>query len=161
MKGNKIILEKLNKDELKILTALFNFVIPSCSEKKTPSAGILCEAENAFSDQDIVLFKEVVAQIDNIADTIKGKVFVELSKEEVILTINHLKKQSARDYNNFVFRIVNYYYTNNKVLEAIGIQSSPPFPDGNFVIEGDLLLFEKVYLKGEVYRKFPPNIEQI
>ena len=45
------------------------------------------------------------------------------------------------------------YYSNKNVLTKLEVGSIPPFPEGNFVKEGDLYLLEKVFTKGPIYKK--------
>jgi len=157
MEDNRIYIEKLNKEYKIILTALFNFVIPPSSDKKMPGAGLLCNIDNAIKVQDFSLFEGAIIKLNDNSRIMYSKEFSKLSSEEAFLIIEDFKNKSKRNFNSLVFKIINYYYTSNLVLEAIGIKSQPPFPDGNYVIEGDLLIFEGVYLRGEIYRKCKSN----
>ena len=41
---------------------------------------------------------------------------------------------------------------NEKVLELIGVEERPPFPNGYQIEKGDLSLLEPVFLRGKIYR---------
>jgi hypothetical protein len=144
-----------NDMEDKKLEIVFNFVIPPSSDNKMPGAGFLCEKENYFTTQDITLFNNTINQLSLDAQLEFDKEFTQLDFQELSLILKVFKKKNLRNFNNLIFRINTYYYSNDRVLKAIGIQSRPPFPDGNFVIEGDLLLFEEVYLRGNICRECP------
>ena len=63
-----------------------------------------------------------------------------------------LKKNNFRDFSNFVNSFLILYYSNLKVLKKLNVGSIPPFPDGNFVKEGDIYLLEQVFLKEKIYK---------
>ena len=153
MQVNKVDTTKLNYEESLIIKELFNFIIPPSSDKKLPGAAYLCDLDNHFSVQDFSLFRKTIEQISDYANSEYSKDFSKLNTSLQLSLLDDLKKKSKRNFNEIAFRIINYYYTSECVLKAIGQQSHPPFPDGNYVEEGDLSLFEKVYLKGAIYRK--------
>ena len=49
--------------------------------------------------------------------------------------------------------LMECYYQNGNVLEAINLGNRAPFPEGYHITEGDLTLLEEVYERGEIYRK--------
>ncbi len=63
-----------------------------------------------------------------------------------------LKKNNFRDFSNFVNTFLILYYSNLEVLKKLNVGSIPPFPDGNFVKEGDIYLLEQVFLKEKIYK---------
>ena len=63
-----------------------------------------------------------------------------------------LKKNNFRDFSNFVNSFLIIYYSNLEVLKKLNVGSIPPFPDGNFVKEGDIYLLEQVFLKEKIYK---------
>ena len=63
-----------------------------------------------------------------------------------------LKKNNFRDFSNFVNTFLILYYSNLEVLKKLNVGSIPPFPDGNFVKEGDIYLLEQVFLKEKLYK---------
>lgn len=96
-----------------------------------------------------------ITEIGEINNLEYSKDFKTLNVDEKKDVIQLFKKKSKRHFNEIVFKVITYYYTNEKVLSVISSQSVPPFPKGNFVKEGDLLLFEDVFLKGNIWRKCP------
>lgn len=63
-----------------------------------------------------------------------------------------LKKNNFRDFSNFVNTFLILYYSNLEVLKKLNVGSIPPFPDGNYVKEGDIYLLEQVFLKEKIYK---------
>ena len=70
------------------------------------------------------------------------------SSNELIV---EFKKNNPRIFNELSLNIIIYYYTNYNVLNAIKVKSVPPFPNGNSVHDGDLLLLENVFLREPMY----------
>ena len=67
--------------------------------------------------------------------------------------LTQFKKANFRDFSVFVNLVLMLYYSNKNVLTKLEVGSIPPFPEGNFVKEGDLYLLEKVFTKGPIYKK--------
>ena len=66
--------------------------------------------------------------------------------------LNLLKKANFRDFSVFVNMVLILYYSNPIVLSKLEVGSVPPFPDGNFVKEGDIYLLEQVFLREKIYK---------
>lgn len=66
--------------------------------------------------------------------------------------LNQFKKANFRDFSVFVNMVLILYYSNPLVLSKLEVGSVPPFPDGNFVKEGDIYLLEQVFLREKIYK---------
>lgn len=66
--------------------------------------------------------------------------------------LDFLKKNNFRDFSNFVNSFLILYYSKLEVLKKLNLGSIPPFPNGNFVKEGDIYLLEQVFLKEKIYK---------
>ena len=145
------------ENQLKLFILLFNYIIPESKSRKIPGAAILLESTEAFTDEFIQFLTKTLnlfeIQINNKSE-IKLHSFCEL---DIIEIIEEFKIKNIRIFNELVLNIISYYYTNQFVLNSIGIQSIPPYPIGNFVLEGDLLLLEKVFLREKIYREVDLN----
>jgi hypothetical protein len=96
-------------------------------------------------------------------DNISHQKFVEISKRICEKTdqkciknnedLGQFKKANFRDFSVFVNLVLMLYYSNKNVLKKLEVGSIPPFPEGNFVKEGDLYLLEQVFIKGPIYRQ--------
>ncbi len=105
---------------------------------------------------------ELILQGIDLKNTTHAK-FVEVSKlicNKIGLNkinneedLNLFKKAYFRDYSVFVNLVLILYYSNHAVLLKLQMGSVPPFPEGNFVKEGDLYLLEQVFIKGPIYRQ--------
>lgn len=66
--------------------------------------------------------------------------------------LNQFKKANFRDFSVFVNLVLILYYSNQTVLSKLDVGSVPPFPEGNFVKEGDIYLLEQVFLREKIYK---------
>lgn len=66
--------------------------------------------------------------------------------------LNQFKKNNFRKFSVFVNMLLLVYYSNVTVLSKLEVGSIPPFPEGNYVKEGDVYLLEKVFLKEKIYK---------
>ena len=53
----------------------------------------------------------------------------------------------------FSHQFMDCYYTNDRVLEGLGLEVKPPFPDGNIVESGDFRLLEPVIQRDKFMRE--------
>ena len=143
---------KFNDENLIILKDIFHFIIP-VDNNKLPGADYLLEKDIDFLQEDITLFINISNQISKESLKLYAKNFLKLNKEERKNLLIEFSKKNKKEFINLALRVVTYYYTDSYILGKIGIKSIPPFPDGNYVIEGDLIMFEDVYLRGSIYRK--------
>lgn len=51
--------------------------------------------------------------------------------------------------------VLTWYYQQDRVLEALGLEARPPFPKGNTVESGDLSLLQSVIDRGRIHRDAP------
>ena len=144
---------EFNNEETEVLKFLLDFVIPSSSSCSLPSASFLFE--KTIKGKDFLLFHEAIKAIIEMAKIEYPEGFGSLNIDKKNTVIQHFKNKTKRNFNEIIFKIITDYYTSEKVLSVVSSQSVPPFPNGNFVKEGDLLLFEDVFLKGDICRKCP------
>jgi hypothetical protein len=95
-------------------------------------------------------------------DNISHQKFVEISKvicekigQKCIKNsedLSQFKKANFRDFSVFINMVLILYYSNKTVLTKLEVGSIPPFPEGNFVKEGDIYLLEQVFLKEKIYK---------
>jgi hypothetical protein len=152
LEDNQPIFENLDKEQKKTLTTVLNLIIPANEDYKMPSAndvGFSLYIENVNIKPFI---QEVLIAIIDEAHNNYGQAFFTLSLDEQLQLINVLKRKHLRLFNSLTNHVFQCYYQNDNVLEAIGVDARPPFPNGYFVEEGDVLLLESVYYRGKIYR---------
>ena len=73
-----------------------------------------------------------------------------LKKEIVFKRYSKLEKIF---FDKFIEKLLDCYYTNDRVLVGLGLDLNPPFPTGNDVETGDFSLLNPVKQRGEFFRK--------
>jgi hypothetical protein len=140
------------EEEIIILKFLFNIIIPESKSALMPSAAILINSIDLFSIEFLNLIRKSLSIIDLITMNQVEKKWASFIDSERTDIINEFKRKNVRFYNKLSLKVVSHYYSNEVVLKSIGIKSIPLFPEGNSVLEGDLLLLENVFLKNSFYR---------
>jgi len=146
--NNNIFCEK----EIIIIKFLFNFIIPESKSALMPSAAILINSIDLFSIEFVNLIIKSLSIIDLITMNQVEKKWASFLDSERADIVNEFKRKNIRFYNELSLKVVSHYYCNEVVLKSIGIKSIPLFPEGNSVLEGDLLLLENVFLRNSFYR---------
>jgi hypothetical protein len=132
-------MEILNSDEIKKVGIILKLILPN-ENTNMPEASIILnnlDLNNKIDFKFIEASKEIcfnIAKIENQVD------------------LDNFKKQYFRTYFNFVNSSLILYYSHNEVIRNLNMGSSPPFPEGNYIKEGDIYLLEQVYLKGKIYK---------
>jgi len=149
---NQHISNTLDKEQNKTLKTVLNLIIPANEDYKMPSAndvGFYSYMENINSESFI---QEALITIIDESHNNYSREFSSLSADEQFQLVNVLKRKHNRLFINLTNHVFQCYYQNDNVLEAIGVEARPPFPNGYFVKEGELLLLESVYNRGKIYR---------
>jgi|LakMenE01Jun11ns_1017448.scaffolds.fasta_scaffold9864967_2 hypothetical protein len=140
---------ELTENQLKLFNLLFNYIIPECKSRKIPGAAILLESTETFTEEFMQSLTKTLYLIEMIINNKSERKLYSYSELDII---EEFKRKNTRIFNELILYIITYYYSNQIVLKSIGIQSIPPYPDGNFIIEGDIFLLEQVFLKQRIYR---------
>jgi len=128
-----------NKKEIEKLDIILKLILPNINTNM-PDANLI------LNDLDInnkIDFKFIEAS--------KALCF-KIEKIENQEDLDIFKKRNFRDFSNFVNSCLILYYSNKEVLKNLKVGSTPPFPEGNYVKEGDIYLLEQVFLKEKMYK---------
>jgi hypothetical protein len=132
-------MEIFNKNEIEKLDIILKLILPNINTNM-PDANLILnnlDINNKIHYKFIEASKELcfkIEKIENQAD------------------LDILKKRNFRDFSNFVNSCLILYYSNKEVLKNLKVGSTPPFPEGNYVKEGDIYLLEQVFLKEKMYK---------
>ena len=152
MKDEKFVSKNLGQEQELTLNVLLNLFIPPREDGKIPGAadvGFLAYIQNGNSVQWI---REGLINIIEESHNKYGQEFSSLSNFEQNQLIDKLRGRFRHFFNRFTTQVIQCYYQHDDVLEAIGLEARPPFPQGYLLEEGDLTLLEPVYLRGKIYR---------
>lgn len=135
-------MEMFSEDEIIKLNSILKLILP-VGESRMPQAEIILYSLD-FANTNHIMFVELIKEIIN-----KISVNLIISEED----LNQFKKSNFRGFSVFVNLVLIHYYSNKAVLNKLEVGSVPPFPEGNFVKEGDIYLLESVFLKEKIYRE--------
>ncbi len=128
-----------NQKEIEKLDIILNLILPNINTNM-PDANLI------LNDLDInnkIDFKFIEAS---------KALCLKIEKIENQEDLDIFKKRNFRDFSNFVNSCLILYYSNKEVLKNLKVGSTPPFPEGNYVKEGDIYLLEHVFLKEKMYK---------
>lgn len=130
-----------SSDETEKLVSILKWIIPS--------------GDTGMPELELILHNLDLADPNHIQFVERGKIIcskVEKNQIESENDINRLKKAHFRDFSVFVNSVLILYYSQKEVLLKLEVGRVPPFPEGNFVKEGDIYLLEDVFLRGKIYK---------
>ena len=133
--------EIFSLEEIEKLNSIFKLIMPAGKTGMPEAELILHNIDLANSNH--TKFVELTKLICNKID------LNQIKNEE---DLNQFKKANFREFSVFVNMVLILYYSNKTVLSKLGVGSVPPFPEGNFLKEGDIYLLEQVYLKDKLYK---------
>jgi len=151
-KNEKLVTNNLSVEEKETLQTLLTLIIPSSKDGKMPSAadvGFINYVDNNIHSSWL---QDGLLKIIEESQKKYGKIFSDLSSAEKSELIENLKRSFLKFFNRLTTETIKCYYQHDTVLDAIGIDPRPPFPNGQILEEGDLSLLEAVYLRGKIYR---------
>lgn len=136
-----------------ILGAVLPMIIPASKDGVMPSAGDLdflpWLAE--YATDAVASIQTALDRIDEVARE-AGEAFVERDATSRQQVINLMLENERRTLGPLGDQVMACYYSDEKVLEALGANPGPPFPDGNTVKQADLGLLDPVRQRGKIWR---------
>ena len=151
-KDNNIVSDTLNEKQEKTLMALLNLIIPPSKDGRLPGAADIDFLTYIHNEKLYPLIQNVLINVIEESHGEYDQDFSALSAYHQLHLTDQLRRRHNRFFTLLVTHIVRCYYQHDKVLEAIGLEARPPFPDGYRLEEGDLTLLEPVYKRGKIYR---------
>jgi hypothetical protein len=134
-------IEIFSLDERKKINSILSLIIPA-GDTGMPEAQLILKTINLDIPSHIKFVEVSKAICDRISVN-------QINNEK---DLNLFQKNNFRDFSIFVNMVLILYYSNIIVLQKLGVGSVPPFPDGNFVKDGDIYLLEQVFLKDKIYK---------
>ena len=145
----------LSEPQRKILRTLIGSIIPASKEYDAPGA------DDPLIFQDVLItsrsytdmFEAGLEDIDQQAmRSHDGVGFAALSDADR----RAMAEQLSRTLNPFLRTLVSItaqcYYRDDRVMQALGMEPRPPFPEGFTIEEGDWTLLEPVRRRGKLFR---------
>lgn len=144
----------LSDDQRSLLDGVLDRLIPPTSEM--PGAGQAGTAEylDTIVGESPRLARLFAAGIRSIeaAAMQRGSSFVEMSCEQQDDILKHVESNESAFFEALLMHSYNGYYSDPKVVEALGLEPRPPQPRGHEVEFGDFSTLEAVQSRGQAYR---------
>ena len=128
-------------DEIEKINSILKLIMPA-GETGMPEAELILNSID-LANTNHTKFVELSKIICNKID------LNQIKNEE---DLNQFKKVNFREFSVFVNMVMILYYSNKTILLKLEVGSVPPFPEGNFVKEGDIYLLEQVFLREKIYK---------
>jgi hypothetical protein len=132
-------MEIFNTKEIEKLDIILKLIIPNINTNM-PDANLILNNLDINNKIDLKFIENSKA------------VCFKIEKIENQEDLDIFKKRNFRDFSNFVNSSLILYYSHKEVLKNLNVGSIPPFPEGNYVKEGDIYLLEQVFLKEKMYK---------
>ncbi len=152
VKDKKLVTDNFNNEQNETLQTILTLIIPSSLDGKIPSAADVGFINYLDNNIQISWLQEGLLKIIEESQKKYGKAFLDLSSSDQSELIDNLKRSFLKFFNRLTTEAIKCYYQHDTVLDAIGVDAHPPFPNGQILEEGDLSLLEAVYLRGKIYR---------
>ena len=66
--------------------------------------------------------------------------------------LNEVKLKNIRLFTEFIKQVFRAYYSDKQVLSILNVGASPPFPEGNRIVDDDWAILMPVYERGKIYK---------
>ena len=144
-------------DEEQMLTSLLDAILPATADGRLPGAGTLGLVRHiARMVEQTPMFRPVVAYglstLDELARKRAPAGWAALSVEEQTAVLKQFTGEDQFFLPAFLFLAYSGYYTDPRVVEALGLEARPPHPAGYAMEPDDLAILEPVRRRGKMYR---------
>jgi hypothetical protein len=147
-----------SQDEERALASVLDEIIPPSSDGRLPGAGELGlagyigqVAKQAPEQRDVIV--RGLAAIDGLAGSRGSRGFAALANEDRLEVLNEAAAKEPAFLPGLIFHVYAGYYQNDRIVEALGIETWPPHPDGYTLEPDDPALVDAVRQRGETNRK--------
>jgi gluconate 2-dehydrogenase subunit 3-like protein len=144
-------------DEERLLTDLLDAIIPGTPDGRLPSAGALGLAHHvARMVEKTPMLQPVVAYgLSTLADLARRRApagWNALSPQERTAVFEQFTAEDQFFLPAFLFLAYSGYYTDPRVVGALGLEPRPPHPAGYAMEPDDLSILDPVRRRGKMYR---------
>ncbi|USG61574.1 hypothetical protein NBZ79_01110 [Sneathiella marina] len=139
----------LSAHEREIFVFLVGCIIPSAKDLDLPGADdpVIIEDIIAIGQQNTSNLKKLICELDTLAP---GD-FQDLTSREKAALIHEFRHQCTHSALFLETITATGYYRDPRVLEHIGVEVRPPFPEGYHVEQGDWGLLDPVRERGPIF----------
>jgi hypothetical protein len=145
----------LSEEHRNIVTPLLNTLVPPGEESGLPGAGDLDFPGylRELGMEMVPLIEQGLQAFVELAQSRNTGDLSELSADDRLALVTEFEKTQPNHFQLLLSQVYSFYYQDDKVKEALGMEPGPPFPKGNTVEPGDLSLLDPVRKRGKIYRE--------
>ena len=144
----------LSTRQRRTLDVVLDMIVPASADGRKPSAadvGVLDYIREHEADT-LPLLGEQLDRLDALAQA-SGGAFAALDSGRRRTLMADIRAREPTFLHALALHAVTVYYQDARVLEALGMEARPPFPEGYDVPAGDLTLLEPVRRRGSLVRE--------
>lgn len=145
---------KLNDTQWWTLCALADVIIPPSEKHKVPGAGDreICKAVIRDVGGRVDQLIEILEEVDAFSRSDSGASLFSLAPDQREIVALAFRSSQARLADRMANWVVQAYYRDDRVLNSLGIEARPPFPQGYDVEQGDWAKLDSVRTREPFYR---------
>jgi len=140
--------------EARVLASVLDEIIPPSGDGRLPGAGEL-GLVRYIEQQASELRPTIVQGLSALDDHARGRGagdFAALSREDKLEALNQLAAAQPAFLPGLILQSYVGYYQNDRVLEGLGLEPRPPYPEGYKIEPTDLGLLDAVRRRKKLYR---------
>jgi hypothetical protein len=144
----------LNEVRSAILDRVLDLIVPPSADGRLPGAAALGVPEYLVANAPDAL-AVLCRELDSLEARARERFahgFSALDAAQRQSLVDEARAQDPAFMSRLALETVTCYYQHDRVLEALGLETRPPYPQGFQVIAGDLTLLGPVRRRGKLYR---------
>lgn len=144
----------LSAAQRETLDAVLDCIVPPNADRGLPGAsevGVLAHLTERAAHA-LPLVRQELDELDRLSRERHALPFAVLDGIRKQLLVDDVRAREPAFMSRLALETVSCYYQHDFVLEALGIETRPPYPEGYQVLRGDLGLLEPVRRLGRLYR---------
>ena len=144
----------LTDTQAAVLALVLDLIVPPSADGRLPGAAELGVA-GYLATQAADVLPRLRQELDALETQCRERFaqgFCALAAAQRQALVDEIRGRDATFMSRLALETVTCYYQHDRVLEALGIETRPPYPQGFQVIAGDLGLLAPVRRRGKLYR---------
>lgn len=142
-------------DEMRALTGVLNAILPASADGQLPAAGdlgIATSLREKLADAWPMIARSLDA-CETAARARGAEHLSALAQEDAAAVLEQVAAEAPAFLDSMIFHAYAAYYVHPRVVEALGLETRPPYPGGYQLEPGDLGLLERVQNGPRRYRE--------
>ncbi len=140
--------------EARTLASVLDEIIPRSGDGRLPSAGEVGLVR--YIEQHAPELRPTIVQglsaLDELAGGRGAQGFAALAREDKLELLNEFATAQPAFLPGLILQTYVGYYQNDRVLEGLGLEPRPPYPEGYKMEPTDLGLLDGVRRRSKLYR---------